>query len=246
MLTAITREVPDSLPQCELTHIARTPIDIERARAQHAEYERVLEQLGCSILRLPDTHDLPDSVFVEDTAVVCDDVAVITRPGATSRRAETPSVRAALSSFRPIREIQAPGTLDGGDVLQVSKRIFVGISTRTNEDGFHQLKEILNALGYDVKAVRVNALLHLKSAVTAIADDLLIVNPEAVDPAVFGIAYVEAREANVLAVNGVVLCPASSPETEQVIAARGFKTLAVDNSELAKAEAGLTCCSIVL
>ena len=158
--------MPASIHRCELTHLAREPIDYARAVEQHALYEQALVRAGCRVQRLPDAPDLPDSVFVEDTAVVFDEVAVIARPGAESRRGETPAMVAALTPHRRLAFIEPPGTLDGGDVLVTPGRVFVGISGRTNADGARQLASHVAASGYEVIAVPVTGCLHLKSAVT--------------------------------------------------------------------------------
>ena len=178
MLLALTRAVPASIARCELTHLARTPIDYARAVAQHAAYEAALEAAGCRVQRLPEAPDLPDSVFVEDTAIVLDDLAVIARPGADSRRSEVETMAAALRPHRHLASIEPPGTLDGGDVLVVPPypalrgtdrapgRVFVGVSGRTNAEGARQLAEHLRPHGFDVVAIHVRGCLHLKSAVT--------------------------------------------------------------------------------
>src|SRR4051794_17978124 len=149
-MIAFTREVSASIARCELTHLARTPIDLRRARAQHRAYEAALASLGCTVRRLPETPDLPDAVFVQDAALVFDEVAVVTRPGAESRRAETTTVAGALESFRPLRFIEPPGTLDGGDVVCFGRRVFIGQTARTNADGAGQLATILGPFGYMV------------------------------------------------------------------------------------------------
>ena len=250
--TALTREVPESIARCELTYLDRVPIDYARAAAQHAEYEAALAALGCAVERIPPAPDLPDSVFVEDAAVVFDDVAIITRPGAPSRRAETASVAGVLSRYRPLLFIEAPGTVDGGDVLRVGRRVFVGLSSRTSLDGAAQLRDLLQPFDYAVETVRVGGCLHLKSAATALASDLLLVNPDFVDVAHFGglrlldVHPEEPFAANVLAIDAVVLCAASAPRTAQTLETNGFQAAAVDMSELAKAEAGLTCCSLII
>jgi len=250
-MIAITRAVPDQLQDCELTHQARVPIDVAKARHEHEQYEAALQSLGCSVLRLPALHDHPDSVFVEDTAVVVDECAVLARPGAASRRAEVASMRAILQEHRTVFEISAPGTLDGGDVLRLGRRLFVGISSRTNRQGAAQLREFLRPFGYHVASVPVAATLHLKSAATPVNEGLVVVNASAVKPDAFGAAYIvvpdtEPQGANVLAVNTAVLCPANAPATAALLRERGLHVVEIDNSELAKAEAGLTCCSILL
>jgi dimethylargininase len=190
-------------------------------------------------------------VFLEDTAVVLDELAVVARPGAESRRAETASVAAALGVHRSLACIQAPGTLDGGDVLRVGQRIYVGLSGRTNDEGVRQLAELLAPYGYDVAGIEVRECLHLKSAVTAVSDDRILVNPRWVDVSHFGgfgrieVHPDEPFAANVLLVDDILLCAAAAPRTRERLASAGFAVETVDVSELAKAEAGVTCCSLI-
>src|SRR6478672_3690065 len=165
MRIAITRPVSTSLAGCELSFVPRTAIDVERADAQHRDYCRALAAAGCSVIALPAEADMPDAVFVEDTAVVVDELAVMTRPGAASRRGEGASVAPVLSRFRPIKAIEAPGTLDGGDVLRIGRRVFVGQAARSNADGLAQLRTLLEPFGYTVQGVPTHECLHLKSAV---------------------------------------------------------------------------------
>jgi dimethylargininase len=251
-MLAITRAVPSSLSRCELTHLERVPIDVARAAEQHERYEAALRALGVEVERLPATDELPDSVFVEDTAVVVDEVAVLARPGAESRRAEVSSVAAALARYRTLAAIAAPGTLDGGDVLRIGRRIFVGLSARTNEAGVAQLAACLAPYGYRVEGLAVSGCLHLKSAVTAIDAATIVLNPAWVDAARLGARRTievdpeEPMAANVLAIGTSVLVNATAPRTARRIAAAGFDVVLVDQSELAKAESGLTCCSLIL
>jgi dimethylargininase len=251
VLLALTRAVPPSIVRCELTHLARTPIDVERAAAQHAAYEDALARLGCTVVRLPEEPDQPDSAFVEDTAIVLEELAVITRPGAASRREETASVATALGEYRQLACIQAPGTLDGGDVLRTGQRVYVGLSGRTNADGARQLAELLAPHGYGVSGIEVRGCLHLKSAVTAIADDTLLINPRWVDVSHFGgfkrieVHPDEPFAGNVLLVDETLLCAAATSRTRERLGALGFAVESVDVSELAKAEAGVTCCSLI-
>lgn len=228
-ILAITRAVPPSISQCELTHLARQPIDYARAVAQHDEYEAALRDLGCQVHRLPDAPDLPDSVFVEDTAVVLDDVAVIARPGAESRRPEVDAMAAALRAHRPLVFIEPPGTLDGGDVLVTAGKVFVGISGRTNGEGVRQLSAALAPRGIEVVAVPVNGCLHLKSAVTAVwappvrGRGVLIVNPQWVDTGYFqefDLIEVDPSEpaaANVLRVGFSLICAEEHPKTRRLL-----------------------------
>lgn len=252
MRIALTRDVPERIGDCELTHLERVPIDRAVAAAQHGQYELALAAAGCHVERLPDTPDLADSVFVEDTAVVFPELAVITRPGALSRRAEIDSVAAALQRYRTLRVIEAPGTLDGGDVLRVDRRVFVGRSSRTNDAAIAQLRDILAPHGYTVDAIETAACLHLKSAATALDDDLVLVNPEWIDTRrLSGLKLVdvdpaEPSAANALRIGDLVICAAAAPFTRGRIETLGFETIAVDVSELAKAEAGVTCCSLIV
>ena len=263
MVIAFTRAVPRSIDRCELTHLERTPIDYARAVKQHDAYEDALRRVGCDVRRLREAHDLPDSVFVEDTAVVFDDLAVIARPGAASRRGEVESMAEALRPFRRLAFIQAPGTLDGGDVMVTPGRVFVGISGRTNADGARQLATHIAPLGFETIPVPVTGCLHLKSAVSALADseavDLrpegrsyLTINTDWVDPAVFRdfelieIDPTEPMAANVLSIQNHVICAEEHPKTRRRLEAHGFVTVAVPAGELARAEGGVTCCSVLI
>lgn len=264
MLIAVTRPVSSSFAQCELTHLARQPIDLAAAERQHDEYERALEAAGCALHRLRPEHGLPDAVFVEDVAVVLDEAAIITRPGAESRRPEVRSVEAALARWRPLAPIQAPGTLDGGDVLRVGRRIFVGQSSRTNQAGFEQLRAAAEPLGYAVERVPVKGCLHLKSAVTAVGDHALLLNPAWIAREIFegraaagdgagGSAFdlievdpTEPGAANALLVGGHVIYPSAFPQTAGRLRAAGIEPRFVDISEIAKAEGAVTCCSLIV
>jgi len=249
---AITRAVSAAFASCELTHLARAPIDVDRARAQHRAYEQALADAGASIRRLDASAEMPDSVFVEDIALVFPELAIVTRPGAESRRAEVPGVAAALAPLRPLREIQAPGTIDGGDVLVAGRRVFVGASTRTNDAAIAQLRQILGPLGYTVCATRVTGCLHLKSAVTAIDEGTLLVNRAWIEPAAFiGFTLVDVDPAEPQAANAVrlgdrIIFPSAFPRTARQLAARGLRVVTVDVDEIAKAEGAVTCCSLIL
>jgi dimethylargininase len=243
--------VPEALARCQLTHIERTPIDLARARAQHAAYEQALTTLGCQVRRIAAADDLPDSVFVEDAAVVVDEIAVITRPGAASRLEERDGVAASLSAFREALWLEAPATLDGGDVLHLGRTLYVGMGGRSNDEGVSQLRNAVDRFGYDVRSVRAHGCLHLKSAATALGPDFVLVNPEWIAPATFEGARVieidpaEPYAANVLRAGETVLCAEAFPRTRARIEAAGIQTRTVDVSELAKAEGALTCCSII-
>lgn len=252
MTIALTRDVSPAIADCELTHLTRTAIDPEIARAQHAVYERCLEEAGCIVHRLDASSAMPDSVFIEDMAVVFDEVALIARPGAPSRRAETPPVADALARYRPIRHIEPPATLDGGDILCVGRTVFAGRSTRTNAAGVEQLRCILNPLGYDVRVIEVHGCLHLKSAVTAVMDEVLLINPAWIPEADLGgfdlleVHPAEPFAANALRLRDRVLHAATFPRTRERLEQQGLRVDSVDLSELAKAEGAVTCCSILI
>jgi len=250
-LVAITREVSAGLANCELTHLARVPIDVDRARTQHRAYEDALTAAGCRVEHLPASDDMPDSVFVEDIAIAFDELAIVTRPGAESRHREIDGVAQALAQYRPLHRIDAPATIDGGDVLVVGRRVFVGRSSRTNAHGIAQMRRILGPHGYTVCELTVHGCLHLKSAVTAVLDDLLLVNPDWIetdDLTGFRLVDVDPAEraaANALRVGDDIIFPAAFPRTADRLARHGLRLRIVDASELAKAEGAVTCCSVV-
>jgi dimethylargininase len=252
MPIALTRPVSDSLGQCELTHLARTPIDVQRARRQHHAYEQALADLGCRVERLPAQHDLPDAVFCEDAAIVLDELALIARPGAPSRRPELPSVARALARYRDLAEIAAPGTLDGGDVLCVGRKIYVGLSQRSNRAAIEQISALLSPLGYAVRGVAVTGCLHLKSAVTEVAPGTLLVHRAWIDVsaladhALIDVEPGEPFAANALRIGDALLYATAYPRTLARLRAHGIDVRTVDVSELAKAEGAVTCCSLIL
>ena len=252
MTIAITREISPRFAECEITHIERTPIDLDLARLQHQAYVNTLQELGCSVIALPAEPDLPDSVFVEDTAVILPEVAVITRPGADSRKAETESIVQVLAPLTRQIRMQEPATLDGGDVLVLGKMIYVGLSTRSNQEAIEQLNVMVRDYGYSVVGVKLDDCLHLKTAVTRVDDRTILINPNWVDPSVFeGFDRIEVEPsepyaANCLPVGGAVIFPTAFPKTCTKLAARGYKIAHVDVSELAKGEGAVTCCSLVL
>ncbi len=252
MLRAITRQVSRSLERCELTHLQRQPIDLDLARQQHRAYEAALGRLGCAVEQLAEEPDLPDSVFVEDVAVVLDEAAVILRPGAASRRPEAASVARALAAYRELLPLPGRGTVDGGDVLRLGRTLYVGRSSRSSRAGCAALRRLVARLGYTVREATVRGCLHLKSAVTAVAPDTLLLNRAWVDPAPFSgyrLVEVDPREpqaANALQFgDSAILYPSAFPATAARLEALGFPLERVDLSELAKAEGAVTCCSLV-
>lgn len=252
MTIAITRKVSSRFNECEITHIERTPINVGIARAQHDAYIHVLADLGCQVIELPEEPDLPDSVFVEDTAFILPEVAVITRPGADSRKPEIETIIPALASHRPLLHVREPANVDGGDVLVIGKQIFVGLSTRSNNLAVEQLSAMLDDYGYTVRSVEMTDCLHLKTAVTRVDDKTLLINPNWVDPSNFpGLTLIpidasEPFAANCLPVRGRVIYPITFPKTRKLLEDKGFIIAPVDLSELAKAEGAVTCCSLII
>jgi dimethylargininase len=251
MLTAITRTVSSSLANCELSFIDRKPIDMEKARAQHHAYGALLAKLGAKVISLPEEKELPDSMFVEDPALVLDEVAVVCTLGTETRRKEAPSLAQALEPYRKLAYIKLPGTLEGGDVLRIGRKIFVGLTARTNAEGIRQLAVIVEHFGYDLTAVPVTGCLHLKSAVTYLGKNILLGNRGWFDWKRFaGFDWVdvdpgEPHAGNALAIADAIIFPASFPKTKTRIEAAGFHVESLDISELQKAESGLTCSSLL-
>ena len=251
MLTAITRKVSPSFASCQLEYLQREPIDVAPAEAQHRNYEAALERLGARVISLPAEPNLPDCVFVEDPALVLDEIAVITRMGAESRRAEAQSLAEALANFRPLKHIIEPGTLEGGDVVRIGRKLYVGVSRRTNPAGVRQLAGVLEAYGYSVTPVPVHGCLHLKTACCSLGDGAVLANRELFDwRALTAVRYLdvpadEPWSADVLAMGGAIVQSRQFPQTIALLQSRGYKVRAVDVSELHKAEAGVTCMSLV-
>ena len=251
MLTAITRGVSPAMVNCELTFVDRAPIDLAKAVEQHRAYEQALEKFGARVISLPPEPALADSMFVEDPAMVLDELALIFPLGTASRREEAGSLAKVLSKFRELKYVQLPGTAEGGDILRVARNLFTGLSRRTNEDGIRQLRSIVEDYGYTVTAVPVSGCLHLKSAVTFLGRNTLLANRKWFDASGMpgfewiDVAPEEPHAANALAFGETVILPASFPLTRARIEAGGFTVLALDISELQKAESGLTCSSLL-
>ncbi len=252
MRFAIVREVSPSIERCELTHVERQRIDFERARLQHEEYVRALDSLGYAINRLPALAAHPDAVFVEDCAIVLDEIAVIARPGAASRLGETASIADALRPHRRLAFIEVPAKLDGGDVLKSGRMIRVGRTARTSDDGIAQLRTILKPLGYDVGPAELTGCLHLKTAVTPVGPNMLLINRDWVASSQFhGFDLIDADPsepfaANALLAGDAVILSSAFPRTRARLEGRGIHVVTVDATELAKAEGGVTCCSLLL
>ena len=251
MLTAITRTVSQSLGNCELTWLAREPIDVALAQSQHREYERCLAALGARVVSLPALEEHPDAVFVEDPALVLDEVAVITTLGCQSRRGERASLAEALATFRPVVWMQDPARLEGGDVMRIGKDLFVGLSERTDMAGVRHLAEVLRPFGYRVSPVELRGCLHLKSACSYVGDDGILINRGLLDSEslrgyrLIDVAASEPAAANALRVGGTVVLHSAYPATAALLHDAGFHVCAVNVTELLKAESGVTCSSLL-
>jgi dimethylargininase len=252
---AFTRPVSPRITDCELTHLDREPICADRAARQHQAYEQAIADAGLELVRLPELEEHPDSVFVEDTAILLGEHAVITRPGAPSRRAEADSTAEALASHFTVHRLRR-GRLDGGDVLRIGRTVYVGQSRRTDCAGIVALANTAAPLGFEVVPVPHERCLHLKTGATYAGHDAsgrptLLINPDWIDPSIFtGVALLpshpmEAFAANALRVGDRLLYPAAYPRTAERLRAVGFDVDELDVSELEKAEAGLTCMSLV-
>lgn len=250
MIVAITRPTGPELRDCELTHLDRAPINIDRAIAQHDAYLDVLRAAGAEVLELRRLPNHPDAVFVEDTALVLPEVAVLLRPGAETRRGEVPSMAEALVDYRDLLDMQAPATLDGGDIIVLGKRVLVGQTTRSNPVGTAALAGLLSPFGYTVEPIAVSGVLHLKSAVTAVDDETLIVNASVVDLSGVGARLLEAHPdepqgANVVRVGNALLMDASAPRTVDMMTRHVDTIIPVSVSEFVKAEGAVSCKSVI-
>ncbi|MBV8858568.1 MAG: dimethylargininase [Acidobacteria bacterium] len=251
MIVALTREPARALDACELTYREREPIDAGAAAAQHRGYCEALRACGARVVTLPPLDELPDSVFVEDTTVVLEEVAVLTRPGVESRRGEVSLIEAEVARLRTVARVEAPATLEGGDVLRLGRTLYVGLSPRTNAEGALSLRSLVAPYGYEVLTVEPRGCLHLKTGCSALDEEAVLFNPEWVDAAVFRgreVVPVDAAEpwaANVLRVGRAVCVSAAFPRTAEMLARRGYDVRAVEVSEFAKAEGALTCMSLL-
>ena len=252
---AITREPSASLADCELSFVHRQPIDLARARAEHAGYRAALGAAGIEVVVLSALDLLPDAVFVEDTAVVVDEIAVLAAPGVSSRAAEAEAIVPTLAVYRPVHRLPTSGgTLEGGDVLRIGRTLYVGRSTRTNDVAIGDLRALLEPLGYRIRGVPVNGCLHLKTACTHLGNGTVLLNPAWVDAAVFesdghGVVPVDPGEpwaGNTLLAGETLFVAAGNPATLRILHGLGNRPVEVGIGEFQKAEAGLTCLSIVI
>lgn len=246
----MVREVPDSFTQA-LTMGERPVLDVDRARSQHAAYRERLVDAGYDVTAVPADEDCPDCPFIEDAAVVLDSFAIITRPGAPERRAETGPVGEALAQVMPTHQIEAPGTVDGGDVMRIGSTVFIGRSARTNDAGIAQFAELASADALRVVAAPVAQVLHLKSAVAALDDETILIASDCTDPAVFvGYRLIEKppseKKGSALRLHdGMILVTANSPMTIGTLQGAGYDVSWADTTEFQKADGGLTCLSLL-
>lgn len=250
MLIALTRGVSRRIGECELTFIDRQAIDYSRAVLQHGQYQQLLRDLGAKVIELASDDRCPDCCFLEDSALVLDEVAVITRPGSDARRREVEGVAPTVMKYRNVVRIDAPGTLEAGDILRMGRNLFVGLTTRTNEQGIEMLRNAVKEYGYEVIAIPTTGALHLKSVCTALDDDTVLADSRHFDRSGFSkykmieVPADESMAANVLRINGAVCIHGGFHKTIDLLQSKGFDIRTVDISEFLKAEAGLTCMSI--
>jgi dimethylargininase len=248
---AVTRELTAAIGNCELTFLHRSAIDFAQAQQQHRDYQSALSSLGCEVVVVPAPPGLADSVFIEDTALVLDDIAVMLRPGVASRQPEVAGVAEVLQQYKPLKAIEPPGTIDGGDLLRVGNRIFAGLSTRSNQSGIQQLRDIVSDFGMTVETVETTKCLHLKSAVSEVAPGTLLINTDWISSLAFKdfemipVDKEETHAANALRIGKNLIYPSSFPRTMNALVNRGIDVLPVDLTELQKAEGAVTCCSLI-
>ncbi|MEZ6063994.1 MAG: arginine deiminase family protein [Planctomycetaceae bacterium] len=248
---AITHEPSPFMAECQLTFLQRQPLNFESLRRQHRNYCRLLNECGAEVRVLNASVDCADATFVEDTAVVLDEIAVLASMGVESRNREPAAMESVLREFRSIARIVSPGQLEGGDVLRVGRELIVGLSSRTNRDGVNQLRSIVERFGYRVHPVRVRGSLHLKTACTALPDGALLVNRNWLDTSALAgrecldVPADEPWAANVALVNATVVVAGGNPQTADLLVSRGLTVRTAEVSEFAKAEGGVTCLSLL-
>jgi dimethylargininase len=250
-MIALTHRPSTNMAACQRTYVPQAAINLELAERQHAAYCRALAEHGAQVRTLDVNTSLPDCAFIEDSAIVLDEVAILCPMGTDSRRAEPGRIEPVLREYREVVRIDLPATLEGGDVLRIGRRLLVGESSRTNAAGIAALAAIAGRYGYDIRAVPVHACLHLKTACTALPDGRLLVNAAWIDVAslpVQELVHVPAAEpwaANLALVGNTVLTNAVHIQTAELIHRLSFTVLPVDLSEFAKAEGGVTCLSLL-
>ena len=250
MLTVITHLPSPSLELCELTFVDQETIDIKKAQKEHEDYCAMLEECGAKVIIHDENISLPDSVFVEDPIIVFDEVAVLTSMGVESRRKESESMEKTFAKYREIKRINLPAKIEGGDVLKIGKRIFVGLGARTNQEGITALGNIIEPYGYEVISVAVPGCLHLKTGCTALDENTVLINPAWVDSIAFegftqiNVPTQEPFGANILKINETICMNKAFPKTIDLVKSLGYRVKSTDITEFVKAEAGLTCMSV--
>ncbi|MFN7972309.1 MAG: arginine deiminase family protein [Acidobacteriota bacterium] len=250
-MRALVRAIPDAFARATVKVLPAEPIDVPRARVQHAAYVAALRSIGVEVRELPPLHVMADSPFVEDTAVVAGGLALIDRMGNGSRRGEEASVRQALGEWLPVAAMEAPATLEGGDCMRLGRVIYAGLSERSNAAGIARLREVMAPRGLEVVTVELGDVLHLKCVCSPLDETTMLLAEGTLDPAIFGgarILAVPAREgyaSNALAIGRTVLLPAGFPETRRLVAGAGFDVVPLDTTEIRKADGALTCLSIL-
>jgi len=235
----------------ERTYVGRETIDLDLACRQHAAYRDALRACGAHVVTLDTNLDMPDCVFVEDTAIVLDEIAVLMSMGAPSRRGEPAGIEPTLRAHRPVKRITLPATIDGGDIVRAGRALYVGESPRTNVAGIDALRHVVEPFGYTVTPVPVQRCLHLKSACSALPDGRFLVNRGWIDPSPFAAAALldvppsEPWAGDVLVVDGHIIVSDAFPATRRLLETAGFTVIPVSVSEFAKAEGGVTCLSLV-
>jgi len=248
---ALTRGVSKNIAACELTYRSREEIDCVKAGLQLQQYCELLRQWGVDVMAVPASPSHPDCCFVQDTAIVLDEVCVVASMGAATRWGETDDVERLLSDYRPVRRIFRPATLDGGDVVQVGRRLFVGLSTRTNLQGHDALRAIVEPLGYEVVPVIIHGGLHLTTGCGVINDDTVILNPRWLDASAFtGLRRLQVPDtepwaANTIRIDENVCVEAGAPRTFDLVQPYAGNVETLDISEFRKAEGSLSCLSII-
>ncbi len=251
-MIAITHLPSPNLDAGQRTHIQRTPIDYARAVQQHRNYCALLHRCGADVVVLDVNRDLPDAVFVEDTAIVLDEVAVMTSMGTAARRGELAGIARALGKYRNLEWVELPALLEGGDVLVVGRTLLVGLSARTDRAGTLALQAIVGRYGYHVRGVPVRGCLHLKTACTALPDQRLLVQPAWLETdglRDFEQVHVPPEEpwgANVLLLSDRVCLAEEYVRTARLLQRRGYRIQTTDISEFARAEGGMTCLSLLV
>jgi len=250
-MLALTHLPSPNLDHGQRTHIAREVVDYELALRQHADYCRMLQECGADVVTLDVNRNQPDSTFIEDTAVVLDEIAVLASMGTDARRQEPSRIEPELQKYRKVERIEPPATLEGGDVLVIGRTIQVGLSERTNVSGIQAFETIVRRFGYRVVPVPVRQCLHLKTACTALPDGRLLINPSWLDLEslhdfeTVAVSDDEPWAANTLPINGRVLISSANPQTTEMLRRLGFDVRALPLSEFAKVEGCVTCLSLL-